>query len=437
MTTRRLLAAPAAAFLLLVGCAGGSGDAAEVAEVTGEEVVQTVAAPASLAPAERVEVTAPAPGEVAAVLVDDGARVEAGAEVVRLTSGDLEAAIRQAEAGIAAADALADVPPALDLSPLLRTLREQINDAVPPLLDALEAQAEGLDDEDARAAAMLRLNDARAAHADTLRDLRRAEAEAAEAARRSTAGQRAAAGAQRRQAEAALDAAQDRTENLTLTAPIAGIVEFPNAATTAAEGDTAGLPQNLSGLLGGGDGARIVAGAVVAPGQVLFTVYDLSSFRVEATVDEVDAVDVRDGQDATVFVDAYPDREFPATVTRMGIAPRRGAAGGVVYPVTVVFQPPPDDVVFRVGMTASVEITVARVRSETVVPARALVRRDGSDAVLAVRDEGDGRVVRVVPVQVVATGGDRAAVDPDGELEAGDEVVVSAVEDLRDGDRLP
>lgn len=419
-------------------CTGGGGEPIELEEVTTGSVSQTIAAPATLAPAARRTVTAPASGRVAEILVESGDRVEAGELVLRLESTSLEAAIGQAQAGLDAAGALGGITPAVDLSVLIEPIRSQVQEVVPPALDALEAQAEEVDDEDVRAQLLLRLNDARTRYREVVDDLARAEAEARATARRSTAAQRAAAEAQRRQAQAALDAAQEREDELAVTSPITGVIELSEGdeVRTAAPNVGAELPPEVSGLLGGSSGGGPVAvGADVGVGQPLFTVYDLSRFHAEATVDEVDAIEVASGQVAEIFVEAYQDRTFDARVSDIGIAPAEGRAGGVVYPVTVRFQDDLDGITFRVGMTASVEIVVEEVDDAMVVPSRALLVRDGRDVVLVSRSDDGAPVARTVEVELLAVGEERAAVE--GELEVGEDVVVSGFEDLEDGDPIP
>ena len=425
---RRARAAVAAAVVVLLlgaGCADGGDVAVELAEVESGTVVQTIAAPASIQPVGSTDVVAPIPGHVAELLVEDGGAVEAGEPVLRLESSSVDVAIAQAQAAAAAAGDVAAIPPTADLSPIFGDLRAQLEDTVPPLLDAVQAQLPALPAA-VRPAVEARLLEARTEYAETVDDLADAQATASAAANRSTATQRAIAEAQQEQAEAALQAAQAQEDALTVTAPRAGFVEF----ATGSQADAPSLPPELGGPLGSGGGAgAIEVGARVVTGQTLFTVYDLSEFHAEATVDEVDAVLVETGQDAIVLVDAYPEERFEGQVARVGIGPSSGESGAVVYPVTVRFAA--DGAEFRVGMTASVEVDVKRVRADTVVPTRALLRRDDRDVVLVARD---GRVEEV-EVRLLAVGSDDAAVR--GELEAGDEVVVAGFEELEDGDRLP
>lgn len=482
----RLLGVCALAVAVLAGCTGEDAPQVDTAEVAEGDVVETVAAPARVQPVSRIDLTAPLGGEVEELLVDDGEEVERGQPLVRLTSATLEQQLAQAEAALDAADALSGVPAGgdlgalgqlggagalgggLDVAPLYGALAGQLEAATLPLLDALDEQAAAIEDDDARDATRQRLAEARASAEGSIGQLRaaerdaRAEQEAAERSRqeaqaaaeeaqqRAETAQREAAAAQRRQAELALAAIEERGDDLLLVAPRSGTVELGRSGDG---GGLAGLPGlgDLGGLAGGdlgglgglgdlgavpggaapsGDGAPIAEGVEVAPGQVLVTLYDLSGFEVEAEVDEVDAVEVVEGQPATVLVDAFPDAELSGSVARVALSPVLGATGGATFPVEVRLRDVPRDLRLRVGLTASVEIAVREVDEATTVPTSALLRRGGQEVVFVVVD---GRV-REVPVEVEAIGDVDAAVR--GPLDVGDTVATSGIEDLSDGDEV-
>jgi HlyD family secretion protein len=440
----RLAAACGALVLALAACRGEEAVPVETAEVVAGEVVQTVAAAAQLEPAGRVTVAAPAGGEVAELLVGDGDEVQQGDPVVRLRSGSVELQIAQAQAAVDAADALAGAAASagVDLSPVLGALRGQLDAVYPPLLDALYGQAAGVEDPELRAALEERVQRAEDAYRRSRANLQRSEAELRGQAQQATAGQVAAAEAQRQQAELALEAARDRADDLTLTAPADGIVELARAdaggAPTLPDLDAlAGGAEDLGSLLGGGEagGAQpsgpLAVGVAVVPGQPLLTIYDLSGFTARVEVDEIDVVEVEVGQPVTVLVDAYPDVELRGVVDHVALAPTRAAAGGASFPVTVGLRGVPRDVRLRVGLTASAEIEVRRVESDTVVPTSALLRRGAGEVVHVVRDG----VAREVPVTVTAIGDDTAAVE--GDLAAGERVVTLGVETVEDGDEVP
>lgn len=442
---RRLVPVGLIAALTLAACTSGADREIELGEVTAGEVVETVAAPARIEPRGQQTVASPATGEVAELLVDDGDVVEAGDPVLRLESDSVELSIAQAEAAVEAAEALVSSAGAgVDLSPLIAVVREQLQATVPTLLEVLASQVDALPDGPAREQALTQLAQANANYAGAVQALHDAEQEAASSAAQASAGQRAAAEAQRTQAELALQAAEGRADDLVVMAPTDGIVELGRAGGTGASG----VPGSTgSGGLGAGDvsgfdvgsllgdagsssaDAPLAVGAAVAAGQALFTVYDLGGFHAQVTVDEVDAVRVEAGQAAVVLVDAFPEAELTGKVEHVAVAPERGETGGVVFPVTVSIDDS-DTTRLRVGLTASAEIEVGRVQADLVVPTAALFRRGGQEVVLVER-EG---VARQIPVDVLAIGADRAAVA--GDLAVGDRIVVVGVEDLVDGDPL-
>jgi HlyD family secretion protein len=437
------LAVLVAGLVLLTSCRGEDAPELQTAEVVAGEVVQTVAAAAQLEPAGRVTVSSPAGGEVAELLVGDGDVVEPGDPLVRLTSGSVELQIAQAEAAVDAADALAGAATTagVDLSPVLGALRGQLDAVYPPLLEALAEQAAMVEDDDVRDTIEDRIAEAEAAYQRSRANLQRSEAQLRGQAQQATAGQVAAAEAQRQQASLALDAARDRADDLTVLAPAAGVVELARAGgeSPAGVGDLdalAGGGDGLEALLGGGGGGAATAGPIatgvaVVPGQALLTIFDLSGFTAQVEVDEIDVVEVAEGQPVSVLVDAFPGTELSGVVAHVALAPRRGVTGASSYPVTVELRGVPDDVRLRVGLTASAEIEVRRVEADTVVPTSALLRRGEGEVVHVVRDG----IAREVPVTVVAIGDDTAAVE--GAVDPGERVVTVGVELVEDGDEVP
>jgi HlyD family secretion protein len=433
--------------LVLVGCSGEDAPEIQTAEVISGEVVQTVAAAAQLEPAGRVTVTAPAGGEVAEMLVGDGDVVAVGDPLVRLRSSSVELQIAQAQAAVDAADALASAAggAGLDLSPILSAFRGQLDAVFPPLLDALDAQAANVENDEVRAAIVERIDAAEDAYFEARANLQRSEEQARGQAQQATAGQVAAAEAQRDQAALALEAARDRAEDLTIDAPASGVVELARAG----EGGGGTLPdldalaggaggEDLGALLGGAEGGGVgevagplAEGVAVTTGQALVTIFDLSGFTAKVEVDEIDVVEVAEGQPVTVLVDAFPASELRGVVGHVGLAPRLGVTGGASYPVTVELRGVPAQVQLRVGLTASAEIEVRRIDAATVVPTSALLRRGGGEVVHVVRDG----VARELPVTVTAIGDDTAAVE--GDLAAGERVVTLGVELIEDGDEVP
>jgi HlyD family secretion protein len=105
----------------------------------------------------------------------------------------------------------------------------------------------------------------------------------------------------------------------------------------------------------------------------LFTIaHDLTEMRLDTRVSESDIGAVREGQDVTFQVPAYPGREFRGSVVMVRVHPKT-----VSHVVTydVVSRVPNADLSLKPGMTALVAIHVGRLSGKLLVPNGALVFR--------------------------------------------------------------
>jgi HlyD family secretion protein len=96
---------------------------------------------------------------------------------------------------------------------------------------------------------------------------------------------------------------------------------------------------------------------------------DLSHLQANITVDEADIGDVRQGQDATFTVDAFPDREFQGVVTQVR---QQGTSDQGVVSYTVVVSADNPDHTLLPGMTANANIVIERQNQVLRVPNTAL-----------------------------------------------------------------
>ncbi|MDQ6875922.1 MAG: efflux RND transporter periplasmic adaptor subunit, partial [Actinomycetota bacterium] len=200
------------------------------------------------------------------------------------------------------------------------------------------------------------------------------------------------------------------------------------------------LPQGGSGLAGGSltgaggaGGGAAPAGTVIAPGApvsagtAVATILDVSSLGLQADVDETDVLLVRAGQAARVELDAVPGAVYQATVAAVDLSPTTSSRGGVSYHVRLrlgagrsaggaVLSPP------RPGMSAVVHLAVRVAPNALAVPAAAVVRAGGRDAVWLVR----GGTAQRRYVTVGTQGPDLVAVTEG--LRAGDRVVVAGAD---------
>lgn len=261
------------------------------------------------------------------------------AERDRLTGGATDAAIAAAQARLAAA--LVDqkiaqdnydkvtqcfsVPNSNDeVCPGLGTPEEQARAALKAANDAVAAAQSALDDATKGAGKQVQAAQSNVAAATAQRDLAQARLDQLQAG--ATAAQLDAAKANVAQAQAAVDAATAALNEATLIAPFDGSIAQLN----------------------------VEAGQVVGPGSPIVSLADQSAWIVETDdLSEVDVVNVKIAQSASITLDALPGVTLNGTVT--AITPRaQTKRGDVTYTVTVRVDDA--DARLRWGMTAQVEI---------------------------------------------------------------------------------
>ena len=140
--------------------------------------------------------------------------------------------------------------------------------------------------------------------------------------------------------------------------------------------------------------------AAAVAGATSSSIVELSQgLEVVAKVPESDIGRVRQGQPASVRVDAFPDRRFAARVKR--ITPRAVKVNNVTsFDVYLQFVEPTPGL--RIGMTADVGFQTGLLQSRTLVPTVAIVTENGRPGVLLV---GKDRKPTFQAVELGSSGG--------------------------------
>ena len=400
MRKQRFIAMAALA-VLLSACDGGAEPTptplperafASIVSVTGEVV-----------PAEWTTASARAGGTALEVLVKPGDDVLTDEPLIRLDPADAELAVQRARAALEAAQLQLDRLESQPRSEEVAVAEARVEAAKAPIEQAearlAQLRAGSLEAEIAAAKAQWTLREiddlvAYEFHEDTMEcfnvkipgeDRReicpllgpveekarfRMEAEkealeAAEARYRSLVGQKAdrlrAAELAVEQARDQQDAAQAELDRLKVgVAPeeiAAADAALRQAEAALREAEVAlertELPSPLAGTVGM---VEVRENELVAPGQPLVTIGDLTTLRVETTdLDEIDVARVQVGQDVDVTFDALPDQVFAGRVKRISPMAEPGG-GGVNY--TAIVELESLDPQIRWGMTAFVDIEV-------------------------------------------------------------------------------
>ena len=104
--------------------------------------------------------------------------------------------------------------------------------------------------------------------------------------------------------------------------------------------------------------------------ELLTLASDLRTLDLEIDVDEADVSVVKPGQKATFTVSAYPNKNFPATLTKVAYGPTESETNVVTY--TAYLKVSNNDLLLRPGMTATARIVTEQRQNALLVPNTAL-----------------------------------------------------------------
>lgn len=285
VTAAVLLSISGAAFTMRPGEDG-------LLSVSRGDVVYTVVAPSVVEPAsERISLSFEIPGTISEVNVDEGQRVEAGALLAKLDDRSAKARVARAAAALEAAKARRDAA--------LRGSRKAEIEAARAEAKAARATAWERAQSHARTEQLILRQAVSAQQADDAKsasEAAHANSEAADA--RLQLAEEGTRVELRREAEAAVAAAQadlaDAEAQLSkceLRAPIAGVI--------------------LRRL---GEPGELVT---ITPPEVLIAMADLDRLQLRVEIDEADVGRVAVGQKGYATADAFGQKQYPGTITRL------------------------------------------------------------------------------------------------------------------------
>lgn len=290
-----------------------------------------VSASGKIQPKRSVNISADTMGRVTDLAIEEGDRVERGQFLLQIDPRNLRSAVTRTEASLAAA----------------RSSTEQLQLA----LESARLSLKLAEDSQKRQQELWK------GGLTTRETLERAENEVKSRQADLRAQEQNVKTQQSRMAQeqASLESARYDLSKVRIEAPITGIVTRRNIE----EGET------------------VVIGTMNNAGTVLMEIADMSVIEAEVEVDETDIPTVSIGQEATVTIDAMPDRTFTGKVTEIGNSPIQTAgsiAQATNFKVVVTLDNEIPEV--RPGFTCTAEITTASRSSAVAVPIQATTVRE-------------------------------------------------------------
>lgn len=159
------------------------------------------------------------------------------------------------------------------------------------------------------------------------------------------------------------------------------------------------------------EGDRITA---ESPGIV---VRDLSGYKVDIDLDEIDAPLVETGMESVVEIDALPDNQYSGEVSSVDLGTSRDN-GVVVVPAEISIEE--NDERFRTGYSADVEIIIDAREDVLLVPSTAIYEHEGEEFAVRVDEEDEAE-----PVSVSTGMSDDIDVEIISGLEEGERILIN------------
>ena len=293
------------------GGATSSGTPVSLEEAVLGDLTRTVSAPGAIEPQTQVNISSQVSAEVLALPFREGETVRAGDVVVRLDPQNLVARKASAEAR-------------------LRSEEARLDGAKAGLINA-------------------RLNYERLQQLLETGDVTRAEFDGAEAGFLQASSNLKVIEAGIEVAQADIEQVEEDLRNTVIESPIDGVITSLNTEV----------------------GETVIVGTTNNPGSVVMEIADLSDMLLKAQVDETNIEPVGEGQKATVFINAYEDREFTGVVQRIGLKRQVSSQGTGFFVVDIEVNLAEGETLLS-GLSASTEVDVETLFDVVKVPSQAV-----------------------------------------------------------------
>jgi RND family efflux transporter MFP subunit len=151
-------------------------------------------------------------------------------------------------------------------------------------------------------------------------------------------------------------------ENMTLRAPISGMLVY----------NEVGWWDNQK---------KVSVGDKVNAGEPIVSIPNLDSMQVTLRVNEMDISRIKDGQEAVIILDAYPEKRYHGRVAQIARLGQKENWNTTIKDFEVVVRLQESDPLLKPGMTARAIITIDKLDNACFVPMGAIFEQDNKPVV--------------------------------------------------------
>ncbi|MDT8322783.1 MAG: efflux RND transporter periplasmic adaptor subunit [Bacteroidota bacterium] len=153
-----------------------------------------------------------------------------------------------------------------------------------------------------------------------------------------------------------IEVSQKEMEQLTIRAPISGLIVYENNWAT---------------------GRKIAKGDQPWPGMPIISLPDLSAMQAEVSINEMDIAKVKVGQKVMIIPDAFPDKSFPGAISSVSQIGRQKGQGSNIKVFDIVVDLDGTDEVLKPGITTTTKIIVDRLENVISIPIISIFEEQG------------------------------------------------------------
>lgn len=164
-------------------------------------------------------------------------------------------------------------------------------------------------------------------------------------------------------------------------------------------------------------------GDVANSGTAVAEMADQATWNVEAYIDEVDILNVKTSQDATVTIDPYASKTFSGKVIYVGHTLITNSQNVAAYAIRIQLTTPPTTLV--AGMSCDASITVSVAKGVLAVPVESILSENGKKYVTVITTGADKKTTTTKTEVKTGIEGDEYVQITSG-LKAGDRILRKA-----------
>ena len=135
------------------------------------------------------------------------------------------------------------------------------------------------------------------------------------------------------------------------------------------------------------------AGVNILVTEATFRIVDPKSMYFETQVDETDIGKIKEGDEASIALDAFTNETFTGKVIRIDFDSTVTSGGGTAYNTKISL---PAEKFFRLGMSGDAEIVFQKLENVISVPTQSLVQKNEKNYVWKIEENDKLKLVEVI-----------------------------------------